>query len=169
MSVTDLGVVSVPPEAAVWIDRVVLVFIALLIIWIVLKATGYFMRRAYNLTPVATAGGNGISPDFLAVDHVAQKQMIERGRAFDAADTSGFNRAVRLANFGMLASGCVSIASAAFLAFARIEEFDRTWRNLSAPDRFVAIIESHPFGFAIALAMIVAAMVRLTLALRTAK
>ena len=69
----------------------------------------------------------------------------------------------------MIASGLVTFVSAAFLAIARIEEFDTTWRNMSAKDKFVAIVQSHPVGFAIALAMIVAALVRLTMTLRRAK
>jgi hypothetical protein len=70
---------------------------------------------------------------------------------------------------GMIASGLVTFASAVFLAVGRIEEFDKTWQNLSAKDKFVAIVQSHPVGFAIALAMIVAALFRLTMTLRRAK
>lgn len=169
MSVNDLGRVQVPPEVAVWIDRVMIVFLGLFILWVILKVIGFFYRRSYNLTPVATAPSKDIKPDFVKVDREAQKAMLERGRAPDKAGPGGLARALSVANVGVIASGLVSFVSAAFLAFGRIEELDTTWRNLSATDRFVAIVESHPIGFGIALAMIVAALVRLTMTFRTAR
>lgn len=169
MPVTDLGAVSVPPAAAAWIDRLLLVCLGLFAAWLVLKIAGYMMRRAYNLTPVATAGAKGVTPDFLRIDAAAQAQTIARGRAFDRGDLEGFGRAAHLTRMGMVASGFLSFAVAAFLAFGRVEEFDRTWRNLSGRDRFLAIVETHPVGFAIALTLIVAAMAKLLISFRTAR
>lgn len=169
MSVTDLAGIHVPPATAAWIDRAMLVFLGLFVLWAVLKAIGFAYRRSYNLTPVATAGSKDIRPDFLKVDRAAQKQMLDRGREFDRPAAPRLQKAVWLTNAGMIGSGLITFVSAAFLAIARIEEFDTTWRNMSAKDRFVAIVQSHPVGFAIALAMIVAALVRLTMTLRRAK
>jgi hypothetical protein len=169
MSVSDLGGIHVPPGVSAWIDRVMVVLVGLLILWVVLKVIGYVMRRSYNLTPVATASSKDIKPDFLKVDRAAQKQMIERGREFDRASPQVVTRALGVTSFGLIASGVVSFVSAAFLAFGRIEELDSTWRNLSAKDRFVAIVVSHPVGFGIALAIIVAALARLMMSLRRAK
>jgi hypothetical protein len=169
MSVTDLAGIQVPPATAAWIDRVILVFLGLFILWVVLKAIGFAYRRSYNLTPVATAGSKDIRPDFLKVDRAAHEQMLDRGRDFGRPAAPPLEKAARLTSAGMIASGLITFVSAAFLAFGRIEEFDATWRNLSAKDKFVAIVESHPIGFAIALAMIVAALVRLTMTLRRAK
>jgi hypothetical protein len=169
MSVTGLVDVHVPPATAVWIDRVMWVFVALLVLWVVLKLIGYAMRRSYNLTPVGTAGSRNVKPDFLAVDHAGRKQMIERGREFDRVESSGLAKALTVTNVGVVASGLVSFVSAAFLAFGRIEELDTTWRNLSAKDRFVAIVQSHPVGFALALVMIVAAFARLAMTFRTSR
>ncbi len=169
MSLTQLAGIQVPPATAAWIDKVMLVFLGLFVLWVVLKAIGFFYRRSYNLTPVATAGSKDIRPDFLKVDRAAQKQMLDRGRSFGLPAAPPLEKAVWLTNTGMLASGLVTFVSAAFLAVGRIEEFDTTWRNLSAKDKFVAIVESHPVGFAIALAMILAAMVRLTMTLRRAR
>jgi len=169
MSVTDLGGIQVPPAVAAWVDLVILVFLGLFILWVVLKLIGFFLRRSYNLTPVATASSKDLKPDFLKVDHAAQKKLIERGREFDRAGSPGVARALRVANAGVIASGLVSFVSAAFLAFGRVEEFDKTWRTVAAKDKFVAIIQSHPIGFAIALAMIVAALVRMGMTFRTAK
>ncbi len=169
MSVSQLGEIRVPPSAAVWIDRLMLVFLGLFVVWVVLKLIGFAMRRSYNLTPAATAGSRDIKPDFLQVDHAAQKQMIERGREFDRGAAPSVVKAASLTNWGVVVSGLVSFVSAAFLAFGRIEELDKTWQDVSARDRFAAIIGSHPIGFTLALAMIVAALVRLTMTFRKAK
>lgn len=169
MSVNDLGGVQVPPGVAAWIDTVILVFLGLFVLWVVLKAIGFALRRSYNLTPVATASSKDIRPDFLKVDRAAQEQLVERGREFGKPASPGLARALSLANFGVLLSGLVSFVSAAFLAFGRVEELDATWRKLSATDRFAAIVQSHPVGFAIALAMIVAALFRLVMTLRRPK
>ncbi|MGE5359743.1 MAG: hypothetical protein ACM3NQ_12065 [Bacteroidales bacterium] len=166
MSVTDLGV-KVPPAAAAWIDWVMLIFLGLFILWAVLKAIGFALRRSYNLTPVATASTKDIRLDFLTLDRAAQKQMVERGREFDRATTPGVVRAARVTNWGVVVSGIVTLVSAAFLALGRIEEFDTTWQKLSAQDKFVAIVQSHPVGFAIAAAMIAAALYRLMKTVRT--
>jgi hypothetical protein len=169
MSLTELAGIQVPPATAAWIDRVMLVFLGLFVLWIVLKAIGFAYRRSYNLTPVATAGSKDIRPDFLKVDHAAQQRLLDRGRDFGLPAAPRLEKAVWLTNKGMLASGLVTFASAVFLAFGRIEEFDATWRTMSAKDKFVAIVESHPVGFAIALAMVLAALVRLMMTLRRAK
>jgi hypothetical protein len=169
MSLPQLAGIQVPPATAAWIDKVMFVFLGLFVLWVVLKAIGFFYRRSYNLTPVATAGSKNIRPDFLKVDHAAQKQMLDRGSDFGVPAVPHLERAVSLTSMGMIASGLVTFASAVFLAVGRIEEFDKTWQNLSAKDKFVAIVQSHPVGFAIALAMIVAALFRLTMTLRRAK
>lgn len=169
MNVSPLGDVRIPPAAGAWIDGVLIVFAGLFILWVVLKAVGFFVRRSYNLTPVATAGSRDVRPDFLKVDRGAQERMVERGRAFDAPAAPALARATRFAGAGVVLSGAISFVSAAFLAFGRIEELDATWRDLSVRDRFVTIVQSHPVGFGIALAMIVAALVRVAMSCRSAK
>jgi hypothetical protein len=169
MSLTDLAGVQLPPSTAAWIDRLLLVCIGLSILWIVLEVIGFAYRRSYNLTPVATTGSKDIKPDFLKVDRAAQERLLERGRDFGRPAEPVARKAARLGSLGMIASGLVTLVSAAFLAFGRVEEFDATWRNLSAKDRFVAIVQSHPVGFTIALAMTVAAIIRFSMSLRRAR
>lgn len=170
MPATAPGSLTIPPGVAAWMDTVMYVFVGLVVLWIVLKAIGFALRRSYNLTPVATAPGKGVTPDFLTVDHDARKQMIDRGRAFDEqAKSSGLGKAMTAANVGVVLSGLLSFLSAAFLAFGRIKELDETWKDLSVGDRFVAIVQSHPIGFTIAFAMTIAALTRLVMTVRTAK
>lgn len=169
MSVADLAGVHVPPATAVWIGRVMFVFLVLFILWVVLKVIGLAYRRSYNLTPVATASGKDIKPDFLTVDRNRQKEMLARGAEFGREPSTGLTTAERLTRVGMIVSGLLTLVTAVFLAFGSVEEFDVTWRNLSAKDRFVAIVQAHPVGFTIALAMVLAALIRFTMTLRTAK
>jgi hypothetical protein len=169
MPVSDLARTELPASTAAWINTILLVFAGLLILWIVLKVIGFALRRSYNLTPVATAGSKDVRPDFLKVDRGAQAQMIERGRAFDRMRTPGVTRAASMASVGVIASGLISLVSAAFLAFGRVEDLDATWQRLSTRERFLAIVQSHPVGFTIALAIVVAAMARFVMTLRRPK
>jgi hypothetical protein len=169
MPVSDLARIQIPAPVAAWVNTILLVFAGLLILWIVLKVIGFALRRSYNLTPVATARSEDVRPDFLEVDHAAQKQMIERGHEFDRARTAGVARAASMASIGVIASGAISLVSAAFLAFGRVEELDATWQRLSTKDRFIAIVQSHPVGFTIALAIVLAATARFVMTLRRSK
>ncbi len=169
MLVSDLARVQIPAPIAAWLNTILLVFAGLLILWIVLKVVGFALRRSYNLTPVATVHSRNVRPDFLEVDHVAQTQMLERGREFDRGRTAGVARAASMASIGVIASGVISLVSAAFLAFGRVEELDATWHRLSTQDRFVAIVQSHPVGFTIALAIVIAATARFVMTLRRPK
>lgn len=165
----DLSSIQVPPEVAAWIDKAIVVFLALFFLWAVLKLFGYALRRSYNLTPVATAPGKDIRPDFLDVDHRAQKQMLDRGREFERSRATTIEKAARVTNYGVVISGVLTFLTAALMAFGQVEELDQTWRDLSTKDRFVAIVESHPIGFAIALAIVAAALIRLVITFRRPK
>ena len=78
-----------------------LVFLGLFVLWVVLKAMGFAYRRWYNLTPVATAGSKDIRPDFLKVNHAAQKQMLDRGRGFGEPVALRLEKAAWLTNVGV--------------------------------------------------------------------
>ena len=169
MSVTTLTGIQVPPAVAAWIDRVMLVFLALVVLWLVLKVVGFAYRRSYNLTPVATARSKDIRPDFLEVDHKKQKELLERGAEFGRAAPPGLATAERAASVGVLVSGLGSFVTTVFFAFGTVQMFDNTWRTISAKDRFVAMVQTHPVGFAIALVMIVTAVAELTMSLRKEK
>jgi len=125
------------------------------------------MRRSYNLTPAATAHSSNVKPDFLKVDHAAQEQMVERARAFD--QPAVVEKSAAVAGFGVVASSVITFVSTAFLALGRVEDLDKTWNDLSSKDRLVAMVQAHPYGFGIALAMMAAALVRLAMVFRKGK
>jgi hypothetical protein len=163
---SNLGGIQVPPGMAAWIDRIVYIFLGLLFLWIILKAIGFFMRRAYNLTPAATAKSKNLQPDFLKVDHAQRQELIDRGRQFDLAYEPPVEKAATAARFGVIFSALISFGTAAFFALGRVADYDQTWQNLTAFNKFGAILKSHPVGFIIALLIIIGGVVQLAMTLR---
>jgi hypothetical protein len=152
----------------VWIGPVVYAFLGLVLIFIVLKVIGYFMRRAYNLTPAGTAKSKNVQPDFLKVDHAQRERMLDRGRQFDAAMSPPVESAASVTKWGMFLSGIISFGSAVFFALGRIEDAEHVWNQISAWDRFVLIVQTYPVGFSIAVIMIIGALAQLFHTLRQA-
>lgn len=163
---SSLGEIQIPPAAAVWIDRIVYIFLGLVLLWIVLKVIGFFMRRAYNLTPAGTAKSKNLKPDFLKVDHAQRQELIDRGRQFDIAYEPPVEKVATAARFGVIFSALISFGTAAFFAFGRIEDYDQTWRKLTSFDKFGAILQSHPIGFIIAILIIIGGVIQLLMTLR---
>jgi hypothetical protein len=163
---SKLGEIQVPPSAAAWIDRIVYIFLGLLILWIILKAIGFFMRRAYNLTPAATAKSKNLQPDFLKVDHAQRQELIDRGRQFDIAYEPPVEKVATTARFGVILSALISFSTAAFFALNRVPEYEQAWQNLTAFHKFGAILKSHPIGFIIALLIVIGGVIQLVMTLR---
>jgi hypothetical protein len=162
----SLGEIQLPPNIAAWTDRLLYLCIGLILLWIILKIIGYFMRRSYNLTVTATAHSKNVKPDFLKVDHGQRQELIDRGKQFDVAYEPPVEKAATAARFGVLFTAFVSFGSAAFFALGRVEDYDETWRKLTAFGKFGAILKSHPVGFVIAVLIVVGGLVQLVLTLR---
>jgi hypothetical protein len=167
MLLQDLSQVQVPPGVAIWINRLLFLSLGLLVLWLVLEVLAFFMRRAYNLTPAESTSSKNLRPDFLKVDHKAREEMIERGKEFTAAPQSGgVAAAASTASLGAIGSGLLTFVSATFFAFGRVEELDKTWKDLSGWDRLTTIVQSHPVGFAFAGLLVVGAGFRLVKTIR---
>jgi|WetSurMetagenome_2_1015567.scaffolds.fasta_scaffold10707_2 hypothetical protein len=162
----SLGGIRIPPITAAWVDRIVYIFLGLVFLYIALKIIGFFMRRAYNLTPAATSGSKNLKPDFLKVDHAQRQELIDRGRQFDAIYEPPVEKVATAARFGVIFSALISFGTAAFFAIGRVEDYDETWRKLTAFDKFGAIIRSHPVGFIIAILIIIGGVTQLVMTLR---
>jgi hypothetical protein len=163
---SNLGGIQVPPAMAAWIDRIVYIFLGLVLLWIFLKVIGYFMRRAYNLTPAGTAKSKNLQPDFLKVDHAQRQELIDRGRQFDKAYEPPVEKVATAARFGVIFSALVSFGTAAFFALGRVVDYDKTWQDLTAFKKFSTILKSHPVGFIIALLIIIGGVIQLVMTLR---
>jgi hypothetical protein len=165
----SLGEIQLPPAVAAWIDRAVYILLGLVLLWIVLKIIGFFMRRAYNLTAAETARSKNLKPDFLKVDHAQREELIERGRQFDLAHEPPVEKAATAARFGIILTALISFGSAAFFALGRIEDYDQTWHKLTAIKKFGAILKSHPVGFIIAILIVIGGLAQLIMTLRKKK
>jgi hypothetical protein len=164
-----LSEIYLPPITAAWMNRFIYIFLGLVLLWIVLKTIGFLMRRAYNLTPAATTRSKNLKPDFLKVDHAQRDELIGRGKLFDLAHEPPVEHAATAARFGVILTALISFASAAFFALGRIEDYDQTWRKLTAAGKFAAILKSHPIGFIIALLIVIGGLIQLIMTLRKKK
>jgi uncharacterized membrane protein len=162
----SLSEIHLPPAIAAWTDKILYVFIGLILLWIILKIAGYFMRRAYNLTAAETAKSRNLKPDFLKVDHAQRQELIDRGKQFDIAHEPPVEKVATAARFGVIFTALVSFGSAAFFALSRVEDYDQAWKKLAATDKFVVILKSHPIGFIIVTLVIIAGIIQLVATLR---
>jgi hypothetical protein len=162
----NLSEIHVPPSVAAWTDRILYIFIGLVLLWIILKIIGYFMRRAYNLTAAETTKSKNLKPDFLKVDHAQRQELIDRGKQFDLANEPPVERVASAARFGAIFTALISFGSAAFFALGRVEDYDQTWHKLAATDKFAAILKSHPTGFIIVILVIIAGVIQLVMTVR---
>jgi hypothetical protein len=162
----SLSEIQLPPAIAAWTDRFIYIFIGLVLLWIVLKIIGYFMRRAYNLTVAATKKSKNLQPDFLKVDHAQRQDLIDRGKQFDIAHEPPVVKASTAAQFGVVFTALISFGSAVFFALGRVEDYDQTWHKLAATQKFGAILRTHPVGFIIAILIVIGGLVQLVMTLR---
>jgi hypothetical protein len=162
----NLSEIQLPPAIAAWTDRLLYIFLGLILLWIVLKIIGYFMRRAYNLTAAATARSKNLKPDFLKVDRAQRQELIDRGKQFDLAYEPSVEKVATATRFGVVLTALISFGSAAFFAFGRVEEIDQTWHKLTAAHRFSLILQSHPVGFVIAILIVIGGLIQLVMTLR---
>jgi hypothetical protein len=165
----SLSEIKLPPAIAAWTDWIVYILIGLVLLWIVLKILGYFMRRAYNLTPAATAKSQNVKPDFLKVDHAQRAELIERGRQFDTQGQAPVEKAAYTARIGLIFTALVSFGSTVFFSLGRVADYDQTWKNISAAHKFSVIVQSHPVGFAIAVLIVIGGIVQLVMTMRKSK
>jgi hypothetical protein len=162
----SLSEIHLPPSVAAWTDRILYICIGLILLWIILKIIGYFMRRAYNLTAAETTKNKNLKPDFLKVDHAQRQELIDRGKQFDIAHEPPVEKVATAARFGVIFTALISFGSAAFFALGRVEDYDQTWHKLAAIDKFSAILKSHPIGFIIVILVIGAGLIQLVMTIR---
>ncbi|MEM7492433.1 MAG: hypothetical protein AAF296_03570 [Pseudomonadota bacterium] len=161
---------AVPPEAWPLIEilfNVTLVFTALWLGWTVFVA---WRRSASNLTAIRGASANpAAEPDFLSVDKKARKEAIARGEAFDkelqrrdrdeaaAARNAARKKETMLGRVGRLVSFGMALFSIATMisgTMFQVSIMGRYWEQYSASERLVSVIENHPIGVAVTVAVI---------------
>jgi len=160
---------QIPSLVSSWVGALYVILIIAALLWLVMMAARYFHRRAYNLSPVESAGKGKTRPDFLSVDHEARGAQMAGGRAVEApAQTpERYSRALGLARITATAMAFVSFLSAVLFSIMRIEAFEAAWQRVTAWERFVAIVQEYPVGFAIAVVLMMSAFVRLLRTVRS--
>jgi hypothetical protein len=146
--------------------------VALFVAWLVLAILGALHRRAYNLTKAETARPRAEDPSFLKVDHEAREAALARGDAYvrPADRETGEKAAARtapsssiwaflcrlgvilvaVAHFGVVV---VSVADATYNA-------ERVVQDISASDRFTAIVSKYWLGLSLGAIVLAAEIVR---------
>ena len=161
---------SVPEEAWPLIEllfNATLIFTALWLTWTVFVA---WRRSASNLTTIRGASANpDADTDFLSVDKKARQEAIAKGETFEkeiqrrdrseaknALDAARgketmFGRIGRLISFGM---ALFSIATMISGTLFQVTIMGRYWEQYSAAERLTAVIQNHPIGVSVTVAVI---------------
>lgn len=164
----------IPPDAWPLIDRLFEITVAVAAIWLALSLFVYWRRRAANLTPVTAPGKNkAAQPDFLNVDHEARKAAIERGEAFErqleareaeearSAERVALGTATtgrRLAKIASLVMSLFTLGAVIVGSIGNVGRMGEYMQQLSAPERIIEVIRSHPIGTAVLVLVIAAAV-----------
>lgn len=140
--------------------------IAFAALWFVTGLIGYFHRRAYNLTRAESSPSKNVKPDFLSVDEAKRQAAIKRGEAFDkvleAREAAVSPAVVTAASWSRwLATSAALVSSFVFIlgALTRIDDTEAMAREVGNLTRLWEIIQAHPVGAAITLAVIAANIV----------
>lgn len=161
---------AVPEEAWPLIElmfNVTLVFTALWLTWTIFIV---WRRSASNLTAIRGASANpDAEPDFLSVDTKARKEAIAKGETFekemqrrDRDEAKNAIQAARgketmLGRFGRLISFGMALFSIATMisgTLFQVTIMGRYWEQYSATERLTAVIQNHPIGVSVTVAVI---------------
>ncbi|MEM5518344.1 hypothetical protein WNY37_15390 [Henriciella sp. AS95] len=161
---------SIPEEAWPLLDALLLITCVVTALWLIWVIFVSWRRKASNLTSVRGASANRrASPDFLEVDEKARKAAIARGEAYDkvldkrdateAAEArrelrrkeSMVSRAGRLISFAMALFSLATMVSGTLF---QVSVMGRYWEQYSAGERLMAVIQEHPIGVAVTVAVI---------------
>ena len=162
---------AVPPEAWPLIELLFNVTLAFTLAWLAWTVFVMWRRSASNLTAIRGAKPNpNAEPDFLSVDKKARREAIEKGEAFekemqrrDRDEANNARRAARnketmlgrvgrLISFGM---ALFSIATMISGTLFQVSIMGRYWEQYSAAERLTAVIQNHPIGVSVTIAVIV--------------
>lgn len=161
---------TVPPEAWPLIQLLFNITIAFTALWLVWTIFVMWRRSASNLTSVRGASANqGAEPEFLSVDKKARREAIAKGETFekemqrrDREEANDARRAARrqetmLGRVGRLISlgmALFSIATMISGTLFQVTIMGRYWEQYSATERLTSVIQNHPIGVSVTVAVI---------------
>lgn len=159
---------AIPPEAWPFIDKLFLITLIVVGVWLALSLFVWVRRRASNLTPVQSASVNKkAQPDFLKVDEKAREAAMSRGEDFDkelarrdreaekTAKRTVASKSLRIAGVASFLMSLFTMASIIYGSIFQVARMGTMMREYGSLERIVAIIERHPVAFAVAVFVIV--------------
>ena len=161
---------AVPPEAWPLIELLFNITLAFTAMWVAWTLFVVWRRSASNLTAIRGVSANpNAEPDFMSVDKKARKEAIAKGESFDKemqrrdrnearsavraarGKETAFGRIGRLISFGM---ALFSIATMISGTLFQVTIMGRYWEQYSATERLTAVIQNHPIGVSVTVAVI---------------
>ena len=161
---------AVPPEAWPFIELLFNFTLAFAVAWRGWTGFVVWRRSASNLTSIRGASANPkAEPDFLSVDKKARREAIEKGEAFEkemqrrdrdealSARKAARNKETMLGRIGRLISFGMDLFSIATMisgTLFQVSIMGRYWEQYSATERLTAVIQNHPIGVSVTVAVI---------------
>jgi len=152
----------------------------LFVAWLFFTVVGALHRRAYNLTKAETARRKADAPAFLTVDHEARQAALERGDAYvrpaDRVEEGGGGKPAgpRKSAWAFLCRLGVVLVAVAHFAIVVVSVADATYnaekvvQDISAADRFAAIVSRYWLGLTLGVIVLTAEIVRYVQSRRSA-
>lgn len=161
---------NIPPEAWPTITILFNVTCVVTAMWLAWTVFVMWRRHASNLTTSSGMSPNRkAEPDFLHVDEKARKEALERGMAYEdylekrdveearAAERerrrkeSMLSRIGRLVSFGMALFSLATMISGTMF---QVSIMGRYWDQYSAGERLTRVVQEHPVGVTVTVAVI---------------
>jgi hypothetical protein len=149
--------ITLPAWLTTWLEPLLYVFYVFVALWLV----AYWRRRAYNLTPVASARAKGSVPDFLRPQPQFSTPPAEPVR--------GNNTFGLLSRVGVVLLALANLTIAGAGAIARAGQTHEVFYQLSSLERWQTIIGRYWIGFILAVLVIAVELVRCISTLRAAQ
>ncbi|WP_084395933.1 hypothetical protein [Henriciella aquimarina] len=161
---------SIPPDAWPVITILFNVTCAVTALWLVWTVFVLWRRRASNLTTASGASPNRkATPDFLSIDEKAREEALKRGEAYEtyldkrdrdearAAERERRRKETMISRFGRLISFGMALFSLATMisgTMFQVSIMGRYWEQYSAGERLTRVVQEHPVGVTVTVAVI---------------
>ncbi len=179
LGVADEVIDAIPEWAHDAMFPLGIAIVILFVLYVGFAILGALHRRAYNLTKAETTGKKADAPAFLKVDHEAREAALERGDAYvrpaDRAEGEAGKRSAgsRRSSWAFLCRVGVILVAVAHVAIVVVSVADATYnaekvvQDISASDRFAAIVSKYWLGITLGVIVLVAEVVRFVQSRRT--
>ena len=161
---------AIPPEVMPYVGIMFNILAVVTALWLAWTVFIWWRRSASNLTPLSDSAPNKkAQPDFLEVDQKARAEAIKRGETFEkelerrerddarTAKRDGRRKETRMGRIGRLLSLGMALFSLATMVSGTLFQvtiMGRYWEQYSAGERLMKVVNEHPIGVTITVAVI---------------